>query len=116
MAFLRAADTWTERRLLAAMLAGVLLSVSCAAPGGQPDPGPPAPEQETSPSTRPTPPELSRSQSRPPTTSTNRRPTTSRSRVRHRGQLQDVGLAERPHEGGLHNVSSELKGDCWGTA
>ena len=69
MAFLRAAGTWTERRLLAAMLAGVLLSVSCAAPGGQPDPGPPAPEQETSPSTRPTPPELSRSQSRPPTTS-----------------------------------------------
>ena len=70
MALLRAAGPRADRRLLAAMLAGLLLSVSCAAPGGQPDPEPPAPTEETSPSTRPTRPDLSRSQpSRPPTTS-----------------------------------------------
>ena len=70
MALLRAAGPGAERRLLAAMLTGLLLSVSCAAPGVQPDPGPPAPEVDSAPSTRPTVPDLSRSQpSRTPTTS-----------------------------------------------
>ena len=70
MALLRAVGRGAERRLLAAMLTGLLLSVSCAAPGVQPDPGPPAPEVDSAPSTRPTVPDLSRSQpSRTPTTS-----------------------------------------------
>ena len=70
MAFHGAGGSRAERRLLAAILAGLLLSVGCAAPGSQPDPEPSAPEQQTSPSTRPTPPpDRSRSQARPPTTS-----------------------------------------------
>ena len=53
------------------MLTGLLLSVSCAAPGGQPDPGPPAPREGGGVAVDPAdPPDLSRSQpSRPPTTS-----------------------------------------------
>ncbi len=117
MALHSAAGPGAERRLLAGMLACLLLSVSCAAPGAQPGPGPPAPSQETAPSTRPTLPELSRSQqSRPPTTPTRsgcRSAATSCSRA---GWSSCSSTRDRPgpdpgrdRRGGLHHGESRVR-------